>query len=189
MKKLFFSIVAVFAMATLSAQEVALKWNPVALPIGGLNVAAEMSLGYKWSLLADAQVTLFNPLGSGEGATYTNGWIAGLEGRFYFNEAFDGHHLGLYATVGRYGDYSISEHYYYNLMGGGIMLTEATNVIMGMAGLMYGYYMPLDNGWGVDVYVGLGVAMAKYTNNAGVREKTDLKFNVQKLGIAMSYKF
>ena len=51
MKKLLVSLMAVFAIANISvAQEAAIKWNPLYLGLGSVNLGIEFSVAPKWTL-------------------------------------------------------------------------------------------------------------------------------------------
>ena len=107
MKKLLVSLMAVFAIANISvAQEAAIKWNPLYLGLGSVNLGIEFSVAPKWTLAFEGNAVIFNPWQNGDNSIYANGWTGTFEARWYTCEAFNGHHLGLYGTVGRFGEAS-----------------------------------------------------------------------------------
>lgn len=190
MKKLLISLMTVFAIANMSmAQEVALKWNPLYLGLGSMNLGAEFSVAPKWTLSIEGATVLFNPWSSGENQIYANGWTGTFEARWYTCEAFNGHHFGLYGTIGRFGRASSNMDIFNQISLGGYGEGGATNVKVAMAGLSYGYYLKLDRGWGLDFYVGGGILYAKYDDAAGNVQSTDIKPSLSRLGVVLSYKF
>lgn len=88
MKKLFFaSIIAVFAITNIQAQDYAIKANPVGLAFGVANAGFEFSTGESQSLtIAGLYYNISDVSGFGVGAEY----------RFYFSsgEALRGWHAG-----------------------------------------------------------------------------------------------
>ena len=105
MKKLLISLVAMFAFANVSmAQEAAIKWNPLYLGMGSVNLGVEFSVAPKWTLTFEGTTVMLNPWKNANNSVYANGWMGTFEARWYTCEAFNGHHLGLYGTVGRFGN-------------------------------------------------------------------------------------
>ena len=163
MKKLLVSLMAVFAIANISvAQEAAIKWNPLYLGLGSVNLGIEFSVAPKWTLAFEGNAVIFNPWQNGDNSIYANGWTGTFEARWYTCEAFNGHHLGLYGTVGRFGEASSNFDLFNKIALGGHGATGATNVKAAMLGLSYGYYLKLNHGWGLDFYVGGGILYAMY---------------------------
>ena len=150
MKKLLVSLMAVFAIANISvAQEAAIKWNPLYLGLGSVNLGIEFSVAPKWTLAFEGNAVIFNPWQNGDNSIYANGWTGTFEARWYTCEAFNGHHLGLYGTVGRFGEASSNFDLFNKIALGGHGATGATNVKAAMLGLSYGYYLKLNHGWGL----------------------------------------
>ena len=191
MKKLLVSLMAVFAIANISvAQEAAIKWNPLYLGLGLVNLGIEFSVAPKWTLAFEGNAVIFNPWQNGDNSIYANGWTGTFEARWYTCEAFNGHHLGLYGTVGRFGEASSNFDLFNKIALGGHGATGATNVKAAMLGLSYGYYLKLNHGWGLDFYVGGGILYAMY-NTPGSTEvqKSGIKPSLSRLGVVLSYKF
>ena len=129
MKKLLVSLMAVFAIANISvAQEAAIKWNPLYLGLGSVNLGIEFSVAPKWTLAFEGNAVIFNPWQNGDNSIYANGWTGTFEARWYTCEAFNGHHLGLYGTVGRFGEASSNFDLFNKIALGGHGATGATNV-------------------------------------------------------------
>lgn len=188
MKKFLLSVMAVFAVASMSAQEAAIKWNPLYLGLGSMNLGVEFSVAPKWTLGLEGASVIFNPY-NGNNPIYGNGWTGTFEARWYTCEAFNGHHLGIYATAGRFGRAISKVDWFNTIATGGAGQHEATNVKCLMAGLSYGYYLKLNHGWGLDFYVGGGLLASKYVDDQGVLRKSGLKASLSRLGIAVCYKF
>lgn len=194
MKKLIFTLVAIIAMAGASkAQEVALKWNPVALGVGAMNVGAEFSVAPNWTLSLDGSAVIFNPLKNmDDNSFHSNGWMATFEGRYYFNEAFRGHHLGVYLSGARFAEMTTGANWF-KIFSGGADLTNASDVRAIMLGISYGYYIAIGEHFGLDIYVGGGILFGSHDNNniqaSNKKEYTTAKFNLSRAGIALSYKF
>lgn len=190
MKKLLVSLMAVFAIANISvAQEAAIKWNPLALGLGSVNLGIEFSVAPKWTLAFEGNAVVFNPW-TGNNAIYANGWTGTFEARWYTCEAFNGHHFGLYGTVGRFGEASSNVDFFNTIALGGLGEGGARNVKVGMLGLSYGYYLKLNHGWGLDFYVGGGLLYGMY-NRPGSTEtvKSGIKGSLSRLGVVLAYKF
>ena len=190
MKKLLVSLMAVFAVANMSfAQEVALKWNPLYLGLGTVDFGAEFSVAPKWTLGLEGSAVFFNPWGGGENSIYANGWTGTFEARWYTCEAFNGHHLGIYATVGRFGEARSTMDIFNTIALGGLGNGGATNVKAAMLGLSYGYYLKLSHGWGLDFYVGGGLLYGMYDDANGDTHKSGIKGSLSRLGVTLAYKF
>ena len=191
MKKLFVSLIAVFAMANISmAQEAAIKWNPLYLGLGSVNLGMEFSVAPKWTLAFEGTATIWNPWkNNGDNSIYGNGWMGTFEARWDTCEAFNGHHIGLYGTVGRYGQASSTMDFFNTLCLGGLGTAGATNLKVAMLGLSYGYYLKLNHGWGLDFYVGGGLLYGMWNNAKGEEVKSGIKGSLSRLGVVLSYKF
>ena len=138
MKKLLVSLMAVFAIANISvAQEAAIKWNPLYLGLGSVNLGIEFSVAPK-TLAFEGNAVIFNPWKNGDNSIYANGWTGTFEARWYTCEAFNGHHLGLYGTVGRFGEAHSKMDLFNTIAFGGHGMNGATNVKAAMLGLSYG---------------------------------------------------
>ena len=190
MKKLLVSLMAVFAVANASfAQEAAIKWNPLYLGLGSVNLGIEFSVAPKWTLAFEGTDVFFNPWTNGDNQIYANGWTATFEARWYTCEAFNGHHLGLYATAGRFGEAFSNVDIFNKICVGGYGENRVYNAKVAMLGLSYGYYLKLNHGWGLDFYVGGGVCYARAVSANNVNLESDIKPSLSRLGIVLSYKF
>lgn len=187
MKKLLISIVAVFAMANISvAQEAAIKWNPLYLGLGSINLGMEFSVAPQWTLSFEGTAVIFNPWEN----IYANGWTGTFEARWYTCEAFNGHHIGIYGTVGRFGDAISTVDLFNTLALGGYGKSGAENLQVAMLGLSYGYYLKLNHGWGLDFYIGGGLLYGRYAHPAdGATTESKIKPALSRLGVVLSYKF
>ena len=191
MKKLLVSLMAVFAIANMSfAQEAAIKWNPLYLGLGSVNLGVEFSVAPKWTLSFEGASVFFNPWNNfNDHSIYANGWTGTFEARIYTCEAFNGHHFGLYGTVGRFGKAFSDVDIFNTICLGGYGDNTIYNTKVAMLGLSYGYYLKLNHGWGLDFYVGGGACYAKGLNAAGEEIESDIKPSLSRLGIVLSYKF
>lgn len=190
MKKLLVSLMAVFAIANISvAQEAAIKWNPLWLGLGSVNLGIEFSVAPKWTLAFEGNAVVFNPWKDSKNSIYANGWTGTFEARYYLCEAFNGHHFGIYGTVGRFGEASSNFDIFNKISLGGYGQSGATNIKAGMLGLSYGYYLKLNHGWGLDFYVGGGILYAMYDKPDMKNIKSKVKPSLSRLGVVLSYKF
>ncbi len=187
MKKLIVTLCAVVGFVSFTnAQEAAIKWNVLPAGVGAANFGVEFSVAPKWTLSLEGLGVIANPWKNSDNSVYANGWMGTFEARYYTCEAFNGHHLGLYANVGRFGDVTMQSDLLKVFVGAtGV---GKSNVKAGQLGLSYGYYWKLGHGWGLDAYVGGGIAYAEY-NDAGGKDNSGLKFALSRVGLAFSYKF
>lgn len=193
MKKLLLSILITFAAANVStAQELAIKWNPLYLPLGALNLGAEFSLCDHLAITGDGMVVMFNPLKNSNPSAYANGWTFSLGARIYPKYVFHGFHFGIYQTAGRFTTLDTGNYFFMNLISGGAKSpADASNVKLLMTGLTIGYSLPLGGDhWFLDFFAGAGAAYGKYTQ-AGVSGEQNMKvgFNLQKVAASLTYKF
>ena len=191
MKKLLISLVAMFAFANVSmAQEAAIKWNPLYLGMGSVNLGVEFSVAPKWTLAFEGTTVIWNPWKNCDNSVYGNGWMGTFEARWYTCEAFNGHHLGLYGTVGRFGNAYSNFDLLNTLALGGYGPNGANNLKVAMLGISYGYYLKLAHGWGLDFYIGGGILYGKWNNPAnGELVESGIKPALSRLGVVLSYKF
>lgn len=83
MKKLLLStIIAIFAMSNLNAQENVIKFNPLALIVGSFEIGYERVLSENQSLQIDLAYASFN-----SGSFDYSGFGAGLQYRFYLQKS------------------------------------------------------------------------------------------------------
>lgn len=195
MKKLLISLAALFMITGAANAQVAIRSNLATLPFGVLTVGTEFALGQKWTLGFDLMANLVDPYDFYE--MKYGGLLMG-EARYYFCEAFNGHHIGLYGMVGYHEKISFTNEFLSNIIAycpefhphlpGESDPIEKVRTLW--AGLSYGYYIKLGHGWGLDISIGGGLSVARYRVPG---DKTDydsnLHFGVSRVAIDLSYKF
>jgi hypothetical protein len=178
-----------------------LKSNLLTLPFATFNLGAEFTLAPKWTLSADVSLPITNIWGGyeydalynrqaqiEETPFYANGWMAILEGRYWFCEAFRGHHLGLYAGGARLGHLKIDN----NIFGTFVTGTHTGMIEDGTAamfGLSYGYYIKFYHGWGLDLSIGGGALYADFMPVGGTDYEDFFSFTLTRIGVSLSYVF
>ena len=190
MKKFLLSVAALFMVAGMAQAQVAIRSNLLSLPGGALTVGTEFALGQKWTLGIDAMGNFVNPWNFYE----LKGGELMLEGRYYFCEAFNKHHIGVYAKGGYYDKMTLSNEFISKMVAGCKNSPHLPDGVHDswnwVAGISYGYYLKLNHGWGLDFTIGGGVSMVQYKEK-GENERllTNLHYGLSRLAIDLSYKF
>lgn len=191
-------------LGTINAQEqnneksVYVKANAVFLPIGIVNVALEHQISKKYTVQADVFIS---PWKSFAGHKLQN-YSIGVEGRYYFNEAFKHWYIGANITGSafnlqkwNYWNDNISEsedglttHINSNLYQKGY------SIALGVTG---GYQFQLSERWNMDIYATVGTSQGfykGYDRSTGERYDAADKYNKSgeiipyRGGIMISYK-
>ena len=140
-----------------SGKKTYLKANALFLPIGMLNLGLEHQLGEKWTLQGEVFVS---PWKSFMGK-YAQIYMGGVEGRYYFNEAFKHWYVGgnLHFSAfnmqkwsywsDRLAQYDPNSPFYRlsDLYQRGFSI---------MLGATIGYQWQINNQWNLDLFVGGG---------------------------------
>lgn len=184
MKKVIFAFVILFSVLN-SAQshdsipdkKIYVKGNALFLPVGILNAGVEYQLKEKITLQADV---LISPWKSFAGK-YLQIYMVGLEGRYYFKEAFEHWYVGANISGARF----IMQKYNY-WSDGPTQYTPESPIynkadlyqdgFAFFAGATVGYQFKLADRWNMDLYLGAGTAQSFYKGyhkDLGVRYDDD----------------
>lgn len=143
----YLSVFKIMGQSSVNAFSV--KTNLLELSTTTLNLAAEMRLSSRYT---------FHLSGSLNPWTFSNNkkfqhWLVRPEGRYWLEETFHGHFLGLHAFHGRFNAGGVS------LLG---LKHERREGHFTGAGLSYGYAWRLADRLGLEATVGLGYAYQDY---------------------------
>lgn len=138
-------------------EKVYLKGNALFLPIGMLNVGVEHQLGKKWTMQEEIFIS---PWKSFMGK-YAQVYMASVEARYYFNEAFKHFYVGANLHFARYimqkYNYWPDAPYQYEP---GFPVYKTSDLYQDgfaiMAGATVGYQWQINDHWNLDLYVGGG---------------------------------
>lgn len=149
--KVFFSLVLVLSLCCNAQQnEKALyvKGNALILPIAVLNAGFEYQLSDKYTLQADGFISPWKSFAGNHAQIY----MAHLEGRYYFKEAFNKWYIG--ANTG-FGLFDITKWNY----SGTNRFQRGYNI---MFGATVGYQFQWKENWNVDIFLGGGTSQGFY---------------------------
>lgn len=154
-----------------------LKANAVFLPVGMLNVAVEERLGHHTTIQPEIFIS---PWKSFFGK-YMQFYTAGVDGRYYFSEAFKHWYLGANISFSRFilqkWNYWSSTPYQYEPTSPVYTTSDLyQNGFSVMFGAVAGYQFQVNDKWNLDFYVGGGSAQSFYRGfhkELGVRYDTD----------------
>lgn len=182
----YLSILGFFISGLLFSQEenpIYIKANASLIPLGLVNVGAEIGLSEHYTMQGDIFVS---PWKSFFG-NHARVGMGHLEGRYYFSEAFKKWYLGINAGVGVFDltkwNYKDTNQY-----------QRGFNY---MVGASVGYQFLFNDKWNLDVFVGGGMSQAfyhGYDGNTGQRYDSAEKWNKSgewipyRGGLMLSYK-
>lgn len=141
-----------------------IKGNVLFLPVLMLNAGAEYQLGEKYTLQGDVFISPWKSFAGKKAQVY----MAGIEGRYYFNKAFDKFYVGANLSV---ATYNIQKWNYWKR---GYMVSKTDENIKydiknyyqkGFAvifGGTVGYQFQWKERWNVDLYLGVGSSQGFY---------------------------
>lgn len=141
-----------------------IKGNALFLPLGIINTGAEYSLNEKYTLQGDVFVSPWKSFFGKHAQVY----MAGIEGRYYFDEAFKRFYVG--ANVS-YAWYNMQK---WNYWKGGEIVSKYDETIRydiknyyqkGMSflvGATVGYQFQWRENWNVDLYLSVGSSQGFY---------------------------
>lgn len=182
MKKYLFAFllfVITFGHAQLSdsttSGKIYIKGNALLLPVGIINAGAEFQLRKKITLQGDFLISPWKSFYGNPLQIY----MAGLEGRYYFKEAFHHWYIGGNISAARY---KIQK---WNYRGeGNYQFTPDSPVYQSkdlyqkgyafLLGATVGYQFQLRDRWNMDVYVGAGSSQGFYK---GYHKKTGVRYD------------
>lgn len=140
-----------------------LKANALLLPAGILNAGAEFQISNKMTLQPEVFIS---PWKSYMGK-YFQAYMAGVDGRYYFNEAFKHWYVGANFTVGRYilqkWNYWASVPYQYEPDSPTYIASDLyQDGFTFILGAVAGYQVSIAEKWNMDFFVGAGSAQSFY---------------------------
>lgn len=153
------------------------KANALFLPVGVLNAGLEYQLNNKMTVQGDIFISPWKSFAG----KYAQVYMAGLDGRYYFKEAFKHWYVGGNFSFARYkmqkwnywkdltSQYS-PESPIYNLSD---LYQDGFSFFLGA---VVGYQFKLNENWNMDLYLGGGTAQSYYKGfhkTLGVRYDTD----------------
>lgn len=170
-----------FAVISLSAQQISsekatyLKGNALLLPVGIMNAGIEKQISSKYTVQADVFISPWKSFFGHEAQIY----MVGLEGRYYFAEAFRHWYVGANISATRFilqkWNYWKSGPYQYKE---GYPVLNASDLYQdGFAfqmGITVGYQFQLSENWNMDLYLGGGSSQDFYK---GFDRTTGLRYD------------
>lgn len=148
--KSLFSIILLSLSSTFFSQDHSLyvKANALTLPVAVLNAGFEYQLSSKYTLEADGFISPWKSFAGKHAQIY----MAHLEGRYYFKEAFKHWYVGL---NGGFGVFDITKYNYFNT-------NKYQRGFNFMFGAVAGYQFQWRKNWNVDVFLRGGSSQGFY---------------------------
>lgn len=137
-----------------SKKSLYLKGNALFVPLSMINLGLEYQLGKKTTLQADGFISPWKSVLNNHLQIY----MAHLEGRYYFEEAFKGWYFGANAGL---GVYDMSKWNYWDTG----KFQRGFNYMLGVS---IGYQWQWKENWNIDLYVGGGNSQGFYRGYVGV---------------------
>ena len=183
MKKILFILATTFSVFassqikdTVSDKKLYLKANAVFLPVGILNAGLEYQLNRKWTLQGDVFISPWKSFAG----RYAQIYMGGVEGRYYFDEAFKHFYVG--ANL----NFAVFKLQKWNYWGGTFQYTPTSPIYDSadlyqqgfaiLAGATIGYQWQINEKWNLDLFAGGGHSEGFYKGyhkTLGVRYDTD----------------
>ena len=149
--KIFVSVFLLLNLLCIKAQsekKLYAKGNALLLPIGMINLGLEYQLSEKYTLQADGFISPWKSFAGNHAQIY----MAHLEGRYYFNKAFDKWYVG---ANGGFGIFDLTK---WNYSG----TDKFQRGMAFMLGATVGYQLQWKEKWNVDFYLGGGTVQSLY---------------------------
>lgn len=201
LKKFFTGFLAVFLLGKLNAQDqekqLYIKGNALFIPIGILNVGLEQQISEKYTLQGDIFISPWKSFAGHELQNYS----LSLEGRYYFNEAFNHWYIGANIAI---SVFNLQKWTYWN---DNIATNEAGKTFINSnlyqkgfsyaLGITGGYQFKLSDRWNIDLYATIGTSQGfykGYDRTTGERYDTASGYNRSgeilpyRGGVMISYK-
>ncbi|MBU8882773.1 DUF3575 domain-containing protein [Kaistella sp. DKR-2] len=184
MKKLIFALavsVAFFSHAQIQdsviQKKLYVKANALFLPIGMLNAGLEYQLNEKMTLQGEVFISPWKSFAG----KYAQIYMAGLDGRYYFKEAFKHLYVGANISFARFKlqkyNYWSDEPTQYTpqspIYPASDLYQDGFSYFLGAT---IGYQFHLSNKWNLDLYLGGGTSQSYYKGfhkYLGIRYDTD----------------
>ncbi|SFJ10492.1 Protein of unknown function [Kaistella treverensis] len=183
--KIFTFVFAVFISFVSKAQisdstrlpQIYFKANALFLPVGIINAGAEYQLNNKITVQADIFISPWKSFNGRPMQIY----IAGLDARYYFKEAFKNWYLGANIAASRYimqkWNYWSDGPYQYTPESPVYIASDLYQVgFSTMFGATAGYQFQLSDRWNMDLFLGGGNVQSFYKGmhkKLGIRYDTD----------------
>ena len=140
-----------------------LKANAVFLPIGILNAGIETQLSKKYTFQGDVFISPWKSFAG----KYAQAYMAGIEGRYYFDEAFKHWYLGANFSAAVYRlqkwNYWSDEPYQYSPESPVYVHSDLYQKGFSLFfGATVGYQFIINNNWNIDLYLGAGSSQDHY---------------------------
>lgn len=150
-------------MDSSSSRKTYLKANALFLPIGVINAGVEHQVKKKMTVQADLFISPWKSFGG----KYAQIYMLGLEGRYYFKEAFKNWYVGANISGARYimqkYNYWTTDPYQYSpdspLYKTSDLYQDGYAVLFGAT---VGFQFQLNDRWNMDLYLGAGSAQSFY---------------------------
>lgn len=206
MKKLLFASafsLSFFANAqaqdSVAPKKIYIKANALFLPLGMLNAGLEYQLNNKMTLQGDIFISPWKSFAG----KYAQIYMMGLDGRYYFDEAFKHWYVGVNISATRF---ILQKYNYWSdrpaqhtpdspIYKASDLYQDGYSV---MVGATVGYQFELSENWNMDVYLGAGTVQSIYKGyhkKLGVRYDDDGRtwdrsgeFLPYRGGVMISYK-
>lgn len=150
---------------TENSNQMYVKANALFIPVGIINAGVEYQLAPKYTFQADIFASPWKSF-SGHELQY---YMLGLEGRYYFNEAFKHWFVG--ANIG-FSTYKIqkwnywNDNFYKDAQKDEVSTYINSNIYQKgysfLIGATIGYQFKINDKWNVDVYAGGGNSIDRY---------------------------
>ena len=157
-------LIAVSFQAQENQKQTYVKGNSLFLPLGMLNVGVEHQLNEKFTVQGDVFISPWKSFAGKHAQLY----IAGLEGRYYFDKAFSKWYVGANVSVGAY---NIQKWNYWNddfFVHKDGFVTDYINSNLYQKGFSFllgatvGYQFKLNERLNMDLYLGAGTSQDFY---------------------------
>lgn len=145
------------------SKNILIKANALFLPVGIINAGVEYRLKDKITLQADVFVSPWKSFAG----KYMQIYMLGLEGRYYFDEAFKHWYVGANVSGARYilqkWNYWSDNPYQYTPESPTYVSSDLyQDGFSVMFGATVGYQFELSENWNLDLYLGAGSAQSFY---------------------------
>lgn len=175
-----------------SEKKLYLKGNALLIPIGVINAGLEYELSNKFTLQGDVLISPWKSFAGHEAQIY----MGTIEGRYYFNEAFKGWHIGANISVGAF---NIQKPSYWNdnpyVDAQLLVPTPYINSQLYQKGFSFlfgvegGYQFRLADKWSMDIFAGIGNSQDFYKGYVrGTGERYDSADGYNRSGEWLPYR-
>lgn len=203
--QIFITALSLFSIININAQEnptledssksekkLYVKGNALLIPIGVINAGLEYQLSKKFTLQGDVLISPWKSFAGHEAQIY----MGTIEGRYYFNEAFKGWHIGANVSVGAYivqkPNYWTDDLYTDAQIGVSSNYMKSQLYQKGfsfLVGVEGGYQFRLSDNWNMDIFAGFGTSQDFYKGYVrGTGERYDSADGYNRSGEIIPYR-